>query len=85
MVPRCLGLTDGGDGSVGPLVEMLERLWRGNVCRHGGLVYRDQTLDEARAALQLAVTCVQWLSTTQRAQALAKAARRPHGPQTVAG
>jgi len=37
-------------------------------------VYRDQTLDEARAALQLAVTCVQWLSTTQRAQALAKAA-----------
>jgi len=53
---------------------MLERLWRGNVCRHGGLVYRDQTLDEARAALQLAVTCVQWLSTTQRAQALAKAA-----------
>ncbi len=37
-------------------------------------VCRDQTLDEARAALQLAVTCVQWLSTTQRAQALAKAA-----------
>jgi len=37
-------------------------------------VYRDQTLDEARAALQLAVTCVQWLSTTQRAQALAKSA-----------
>ena len=63
MVPRCLGLTDGGDGSVGPLVEMLERLWRGNVCRHGGRVYRDQTLAEARAAVQLAVTCVQWLST----------------------
>jgi len=56
-------LDSDGNGSVCPLVEMLERLWRGNVCRHGGLVYRDQTLDEARAALQLAVTCMQWLST----------------------
>ncbi len=51
------------DGSVEPLVRMLERLWEGQVSRHGGGPRsRDQTLDEARAAVQLAVLCVQWLS-----------------------
>lgn len=52
-----------GDGSVGPLLGMLERLWEGQVSRRGGGPRsRDQTLDEARAAITLAVTCVQWLT-----------------------
>jgi hypothetical protein len=58
-----LGLTKLVDGSVEPLVEMFDRLWHGNLAsRHGSLDYREVTLDEARAAVHLAVTCVQWLA-----------------------
>lgn len=52
-----------GDGSVEPLVAMLDRLWAGQVSRHcGGSRSRDQTLDEARTAVHLAATLVQLLS-----------------------
>lgn len=53
-----------GDGSVIPLIQMMERLWQGQLSRHGGVVAnRDQTLDEARAAVHLAAICVHWLAT----------------------
>jgi hypothetical protein len=51
-----------GDGSVAPLVAMLDRLWTGQVSRHGGgQNSRDQTLAEAQAAVHLAATLVQFL------------------------
>lgn len=60
-----------GDGSVGPLVAMLDRLWTGQVSRHGGgQNSRDQTTEEAQAAVHLAATLVQLLGAgalTQRA------------------
>jgi hypothetical protein len=63
---------DGSD-DVAPLVAMLDRLWTGQVSRHGGgKNSRDQTLEEARAAVHLAATLVQLLSTgalTRRGQA----------------
>ena len=50
--------------SVDPLVAMLDRLWTGQVSRHGGgSRSRDQTQAEAEAAVHLAVTLVQLLST----------------------
>lgn len=58
-----LTLTKVGDGSVEPVVEMFDRLWHGNLAsRHGSLDYREVTLAEARAAVHLAVTLVQWLT-----------------------
>jgi hypothetical protein len=52
---------DGAD-SVEPLVGMLERLWTGQVSRHGGgKNSRDQTAEEAQAAVHLAATIVQLL------------------------
>lgn len=51
-----------GDGSVEPLVALLDRLWTGQVSRHGGgQNSRDQTTEEAQAALHLAATLVQLL------------------------
>lgn len=51
-----------GDGSVTPLVAMLDRLWTGQVSRHGGgQNSRDQTREEAQAAVHLAATLVQLL------------------------
>lgn len=60
-----LGLVDkNGHGSIEPLVAMLERLWQAQVSRHGGgASSRDQTQDEAEAAIHLAMVCVHWLST----------------------
>lgn len=58
-----LVLTKLGDGSVEPVVAMFDRLWHGNLkSRHGSLDYREVTLDEARAGVQLAVLLVQWLT-----------------------
>lgn len=56
-------LTDkDGDGSVEPLVMMLDRLWTGQVSRHGGgQRSRDQTTEEAQAAVHLAALLVQLL------------------------
>jgi hypothetical protein len=43
---------------------MLNRLWTGQVSRHGGgKNSRDQTPEEARAAVHLAATLVQLLSS----------------------
>lgn len=52
-----------GDGAIEPLLVLLERLWEGQKSRHGaGFGARDQTVAEARAAVQVAVLAVQWLS-----------------------
>lgn len=49
--------------TVEPLVVMVERLWSGQVSRHGGgRNSRDQTQREAEAAVHLAVVLVQWLT-----------------------
>ncbi|WP_224404019.1 hypothetical protein [Pseudonocardia sp. ICBG1034] len=58
-----LTLAEAGDRNVEPLVAMLDRLWHGNLeSRHGSLNYREVNLQEARAAVQLAVVLVQWVS-----------------------
>ena len=50
-------------GSVDTLVAMLDRLWTGQVSRHGGgRRSRDQTQTEAEAAVHLAATLVQLLN-----------------------
>ena len=52
---------DGAD-TVEPLVAMLDRLWTGQVSRHGGgQRSRDQTSEEAQAAVRLAATLVHLL------------------------
>jgi hypothetical protein len=52
------------DGSVAPLVQLLDRIWTGQVSRHGGgKRSRDQTQEEAVAAFHMAVTVVQLLSS----------------------
>jgi hypothetical protein len=53
-----------GADTVEPLVGMLDRLWTGQVSRHGGAKKsRDQTQPEAEAAVHLAATLVQLLAT----------------------
>ena len=50
--------------TIDPLVAILERLWTGQVSRHGGArTSRDQTQAEAETAVHLAATLVQLLST----------------------
>ena len=57
-----LGLADDGGGrAVDDIRGMFSLLWRGED-RHGGRDYEDVTLAEARAAVHLAVTLVQWLT-----------------------
>lgn len=54
---------DGAD-TVEPLVVVLDRLWTGQVSRHGGgQNSRDQTAAEAEAAVHLAATLVHLLAT----------------------
>lgn len=45
------------------LAAMLRALWRGHESRHGRPDYADATLDEARAAVILAATLVQWFTS----------------------
>ena len=45
------------------LAAMLRTLWRGHQSRHGRPDYTDATLEEARAALVLAATLVQWFTS----------------------
>lgn len=53
-----------GADTVEPLVAMLDRLWTGQVSRHGGgQKSRDQTPAEAQAAVHLAATLVQLLGS----------------------
>ncbi|MBP2456898.1 hypothetical protein ABID70_002422 [Clavibacter michiganensis] len=42
---------------------MLRTLWRGHASRHGRPDYEDASLEEARAAVILAATLVQWLTS----------------------
>ncbi len=44
------------------LATMLRTLWRGHESRHGRPDYADATLEEARAAVILAATLVQWFT-----------------------
>jgi len=52
-----------GIGTIDPLVAMLDRLWSGQVSRHGGGESREQTQAEAEAAVHLACVLIQWLTT----------------------
>ena len=45
------------------LAMMLRTLWRGHESRHGRPDYADATLEEARAAVILAATLVQWFTS----------------------
>lgn len=45
------------------LAAMLRTLWRGHESRHGREDYADATLEEARAAVILAATLVQWFTS----------------------
>ena len=45
------------------LATMLRTLWRGQESRHGRPDYADATLEEARAAVILAATLVQWFTS----------------------
>jgi hypothetical protein len=53
-----------GSGNVDPVIKMMEMLWQGQTSRHGGHVpTRDETPEEARMAVHLAVTLVQWFTS----------------------
>jgi hypothetical protein len=53
-----------GTGSIAPLIAMMELLWTGQISRHGGQApTRPETVEEARMAVHLAVTLVQWFIT----------------------
>ncbi|OLT40058.1 hypothetical protein BJF85_07040 [Saccharomonospora sp. CUA-673] len=55
---------DGDPGGPQPVRELMERLWNGQVSRHGGSKQsRDQDQAESEAAVHTAVLLVQWLST----------------------
>jgi hypothetical protein len=45
------------------LVLMLRTLWRGHASRHGRPDYEDASIEEARAAVILAATLVQWFNS----------------------
>lgn len=56
--------TTGAPASVEPLIKMMAAIWDGQVSRHSGSSKsRRQTQAEAEAAVHLAATLVQWLST----------------------
>jgi hypothetical protein len=63
----CFSLVIGGPdgkGDVGPLIECMTLLWRGQSSRHGSsMPTRDETLEEATMAVHLAVTLVQWFAS----------------------
>jgi hypothetical protein len=53
-----------GTGSIDPLIGMIKLLWEGQTSRHGAqTTTRSETLEEARMAVHLAVTLVQWFTT----------------------
>ncbi|MCS6548318.1 hypothetical protein NYS50_10540 [Curtobacterium flaccumfaciens pv. flaccumfaciens] len=54
------------------LAMMLRTLWRGHESRHGRPDYAEATLEEARAAVMLAATLVQWFTSGAVVSAPAK-------------
>lgn len=55
--------TGGAPAVITPLVGLLKQLWQGQRSRHGGgSTSREQTLDEAAAAVHLSVLAVHWLT-----------------------
>jgi hypothetical protein len=53
-----------GNGDVGVVVSMMKLLWTGQTSQHGGKEpTRPETLEEARMAVHLAVTLVEWLTS----------------------
>lgn len=53
-----------GAGDIAPLIGMIELLWQGQSSRHGAMTTtRLETIDEARMAVGLAVTLVDWFTT----------------------
>lgn len=55
---------DGTPGDPTPVRELLDRLWTGQVSRHGGgKTSREQDQAEAEAAVHVAVLAVQWLTS----------------------
>jgi hypothetical protein len=51
-------------GNIAPLTEMLDLIWKGQTSRHSAqTVTPQETLEEARMAVQLAVTLVHWFTT----------------------
>jgi hypothetical protein len=54
---------DGNQGDPAPVRELMNRLWTGQLSRHGGgASSREQTQEEAEAAVHAAVLLVQWLA-----------------------
>ncbi|MCW2789197.1 MAG: hypothetical protein JWP56_1500 [Aeromicrobium sp.] len=54
-------IADGNTTGVGTVLSMMQMLWDGQTSRHGGLApTRAETLNEARAAVHLAATLVQF-------------------------
>lgn len=52
------------NGSIAPLIAMIELLWHGHVARHaGGPGFRLQRQDEAQMAVHLAATLVHWFTS----------------------
>jgi len=53
-----------GTGDVGPLIGCMTLLWEGHTSRHGSSSpTRDETLEEATMAVDLAVVLVRWFTT----------------------
>lgn len=54
-------IADGGVGGVETVYHMMRMLWDGQTSRHGGVQpTRPETIEEARAAVHMAATLVQW-------------------------
>lgn len=54
-------IADGNANSVETIVNMMRMLWDGQTSRHGGVnPTRPETIEEARAAVHLGATLVQW-------------------------
>jgi hypothetical protein len=53
-----------GRGDIGPLIECVKLLWDGHTSRHGSSSpTRDETLEEAAMAVDLAVVLVRWFTS----------------------
>jgi hypothetical protein len=56
-------LAGGAAGKIAPLIEMMDRLWKGQTSRHGSQTpTRGETLEQAEVAVDLAVILVRWFT-----------------------